>query len=492
MTNLRTESLTRTRQLADDCLTSLISEMEKEKRCVVETSLQLKGFYLSKEQLVNDCFLESNYTLTDLKEALIQLDTFMTTYWSHQLDRTAMILKWCLIAPFSFAKKQLLTMGKPCDVMPNLWLGGASQTAKSSLLRYLSNMYIPITNDTSFQSINTPARFGDKVNKTTMFLLVNEAHSLFDKKYTEIREMIKDTFENLEARSIFKNYTNRVRKLAVCSLAFTCNRPISTTDAEQRRLVKYSFIHTDKKTILKNKDQYELFAANKWKLKPIGWFTYRFLAEKLPLLNEHYTVIAEEVLTHLYSLVGLPLPAFVSIRYQDEFEDIDMKTELLKAIGNYAVKQLLANKQTLDEKTPRSVALRLKMLTERNLTTAIYCFGNTVYILKDFLVYLSELNLDVESLKDLAELLEGNYTKVQKRGFINNYCVVLPIKAIEGDSDKLEKLIALIRHKPITLDQLVFQLDGLLTKDEVMEGYVYIKAEGMITEDKQDRVKWIE
>lgn len=126
----------------------------------------------------------------------------------------ATVIKWAILGPFSFIMKVNFE-----NHMHYLHFYDASQTGKNTLadiVLYIWNLVFDeserSTHNLGFGRINTEARLGYAVSKTTYPVTVHEVGSLGDPNYSHIKEAMKKTRNpnmqevNLSQKTLMKKY----------------------------------------------------------------------------------------------------------------------------------------------------------------------------------------------------------------------------------------------------------------------------------------------
>ncbi len=208
----------------------------------IKKEIESPGFFIDSKtgQLLAVKYDVKEVTIDDIKQGLEVLEEF-ADWFSSQKIKLATILKWGLISPFIFAKKQL---GNWVE-WPFLYgKAGSGKTTMGKMVLYLwgepNN-----TNDIGGSSFNTEARIGDRLKQFTFPIVVNEPMGTFEKIGTV--EMLKSAIERTNSRGRYEGRTYR-NIPSFSPVILTSNRAIPDDDAMARRLLIIVFSYSERKS----------------------------------------------------------------------------------------------------------------------------------------------------------------------------------------------------------------------------------------------------
>ena len=113
-------------------------------------------------------------------------------WYSHLGERFTTVIKWGLLAPFSYAIKQ--KRGTYGIHFHWLLLHGAGSTGKSTLGKIIRAIWNLPPDEKGGSHIDTIPRFGKVVSEGTFPILVNEVADVLAKE--NLREVIKSAIES--------------------------------------------------------------------------------------------------------------------------------------------------------------------------------------------------------------------------------------------------------------------------------------------------------
>jgi hypothetical protein len=158
------------------------------------------------------------------------------------------VLKWAIVAPFDFALKQYTK-----DMVFLRWLYpyGWTRTGKTTL----GNIVLAVWNLMSdskykvpFTKVDTEARFGNILSRTTFPLIINEVSSLGDEKRRSLLEMFKNATETTIARGKYFQKSNYVDIPALSACVLTGNSRPPQDSGFLARIIRCVFTKDDEHT----------------------------------------------------------------------------------------------------------------------------------------------------------------------------------------------------------------------------------------------------
>jgi Cdc6-like AAA superfamily ATPase len=277
-------------------------------------------------------------TREELIDAVNLLDELIL-HFKNEEDKLATCLKWGLIAPFSYIKKQLGPW------LPWLYLYGTAGSGKTTIAKIMLYLYSEPSqdNDLGGSSFDTVARVGNRLSQSTFPIVVNEPKGAFDR--SSVVEMFKTAVERTVGRGKYegRSYTNIP---AFAPVAFTSNHFIPTDDALLRRMNSVNFTHKERKTPSEKKEFDEKFQVDNTKhsplhkLKALGYFFATELYYDPEILVEDWKEITNRLLTRLYMDLDRQVPEWLlgwnkieSLEDLDEDQKEDIRIFILDEIN---------------------------------------------------------------------------------------------------------------------------------------------------------------
>jgi len=437
---------------AELALSSLLTIAEENGIAQVIEDIEVQGFYVDKDGnlVANWEFPESD--TEKVVDALSVLNQLITK-WFDKDPKAVAVVKWAILSPFFFARKQL-------GYSPWKWLFllGTGGTGKSTLLQTVAYIYkVPLAlMEISAGSISTEARLGRKLSQWTFPFIVNEAKSIFTGN-EDIRELIKNAWDRITFRGKYKE-GQFIEELSLAPLAFTSNEHIEFTQAELRRMDV--FVFSWKNRISEEKR----IEFDNWK-KKLGLLQYlgkeisKIVKEGLEeiLSAENYLLAGETVLEKLYKKYSLEVPDWVYIKPREEdyygtekeFKE-ELKDLIITLVNEYVLLKLKEYTGLIgkigDESDKYSLKTRLKLLKEKNIPSDVLLYEgdmtDEIVIKKGFLAFLKKNGVKVGTLKEIAELLGGVYERITIRGIgiVGLKVVRVPISVFEEGEEEIEEI----------------------------------------------------
>lgn len=260
------------------------------------------------------------------KEELLKAVNLLSELILHfkgEEDKLATCIKWGLMAPFSYIKKQLGPW------LPWLYLYGTAGSGKTTIAKILLYLYSEPNqdNDLGGSSFDTVARVGNRLSQSTFPIIVNEPKGAFDR--SSVVEMFKTAVERTVGRGKYegRSYTNIP---AFAPVAFTSNHFIPTDDALLRRMNSVNFTHKERKTTEEKAEFDAKFQVDNKQhsplhdLKALGYFFATELYHDPELLADDWKEITNQLLYRLYADLDMEVPEWLmSWNKIESLEDLD-------------------------------------------------------------------------------------------------------------------------------------------------------------------------
>ncbi len=314
---------------ANDALSCIINAHKESKREEYVDGLTTNGYYLLNGKIKVIGATQNISAELDAKKvkACIDFLNFLADKGWRNKNIFPTVLKWGLIAPFSFSIKF-----NSDEFFPWLQLYGCGQTGKTTL----GNLVLYVWNldkrskSIGFTNIDSVARFGFTVSKDTYPILVNEVGPLYTNnfgRYTSIVEQIKHSVENITCRGRFYEGKTYQEILALSPMILTSNYGPPSDGSYNRRFVTVHFPKEEKKEPVEQDEFKRLFNENRQHLSVLGDFAAFYMLDNPSLLiNKPWQDVAKEILAHFYKLVKTPIPEWLEY-FEEQRDVIDESSE---------------------------------------------------------------------------------------------------------------------------------------------------------------------
>jgi len=407
---LRGRGLVLYRVLAEDILNAILDAYRISGRAERRREVEARGFFIMEGKLVPVNVEVKQPSVEELREALLLLNELAEKWFNHVIDKFARHIKWSLVAPFSYAYKQLGRWIK--------WryIYGVSYTGKTTLgeitLRIwgLGPEYMK-----SGTQIDTVPRLGEVISKSTFPIVVNEPGGALGKE--EIREMLKSAIESPVARGVIRQGVYKLVP-ALAPIVFTTNKHQLRDDALLRRLEVEVFtygerIKEDKAIVFEKTIKPQLV-----KLRALGDFAAFYVLNNG--LSEDYEELATKILEEAYKQAGLEAPKWIHVR---RVEESDFYEEIKETIRGFLVRRIneeynrfvgrvaVETSSGVEYYSRSDLGLeeRVRVVLDKQLIPWIIKSGDYVVFTPDFARELAGVIGDIGGLKSIAELLGWEY-----------------------------------------------------------------------------------
>jgi len=417
------EGLIVNKKLAHDVINAIIEGFIRKGKAVVKTEIEAPGFYLVDGKVVAVRVETGRPGPEELKESLVFLNELADTWFSHVRERFSLVVKWGLLAPFSYVYKQ---KGK---WMPWLYMYGSSYTGKTTLGDIiLSTWGLDSRYRKAGSNIDTPARIGYVLSQSTFPVLVNEPGAAIIRE--DIIEIIKNAVESPIARGRYErgSYTD-IQALA--PLIFTSNKVLPRDDALLRRLLVVRFTYGERISPEKAREFEERVKPQLSRLRALGRYAATVILEKPEILDQEWEKAAITLLEMAYREVGLEPPSWI---FEKPRLEENIYEDMREAIRNFLVERIneayfkaagrvtVSTSETIEFKSRLDVDFEKRLetvLTSRLIPWLILKRSevdgeeDTVVFTAGFIQELRPIAGDIGGLKSVAELLGWEYKPVK-------------------------------------------------------------------------------
>jgi len=412
---LKAEGLVYHSKLIEDVLSAIANGAIRKGKAETRTEIEKPGFYYVNEKITAVKYEIANVSANELRDALTPLNELAEKWYNHVVEKFSMVVKWGIIAPFSYIYKQ---KGR---WIPWLYLYGSSHTGKTTLGEIVLSIWgLGASNIKSGSSIDTVARLGGVLSQSTFPVLVNEPGNAINKE--DVVEMMKSAIESPIARGRYvKGSYTEIPSLA--PLMLTSNKVLPKDDALLRRLIVLHFSFGEQIPQDKASEFQKEVKPRLTKLKAIGQFIAKKVVENPSLLNvdaDDWRETAKNLLTIAYKEMGLEPPKWLELEAEsktleelsEEVKEI-VRERMLQRINNeynkFVGKVVVEAGNTINsiERTQADFKTRVQTVLSNNLIPWAMLKENSVYINTGVLDELKDL--PITSLKALAELFGWEY-----------------------------------------------------------------------------------
>lgn len=439
--------------IAFDALSCIVNAY-KEKKVMIEylDGITTEGYYLIKEEIRTFNIKQtSSIDKNKAIKCIEYLDHLANQGWKNK-NIFPTVLKWGIVSPFSFSIK----FNSNEKWMPWLNLYGQSRTGKTTLGKlalYIWNLDVR-NHSLGFNNIDTPARLGHSISKSTYPYLINETGVLSSNtfgKYNSIIELIKHSIESTICRGKYYEGLNYKEILALSPFIFTSNLPPVSDAGYNRRFVSINFPENEKK----DSEQEEfgsLLEENKKYLSVLGDYAANFIKENPKILTEkEWNDIAVEVLESFYKFAEKPRPHWIDF-IEEQRDPIDESTErtvfelrafFIDRINEDYARNYKSHPTLVDPYLNNDIFTKLNFLLRNKVVSFLHEISNHEIIITIDILKELRKNQNIENittLKDVGNLIDFKY------GF--RYVHGRKMRVLIGDRTSLVGFLDSIREDP--------------------------------------------
>ena len=435
---LRLNGYVGNKRIFEDALSYIIDSMLLTGKLVKKREIPYQGFFLNDEEGSGKKIICSKIEVKEideekLRESLIFLDYICKNFYSPIMPTFSTILKWFIVAPFSFVVKQL---GRHIKSLYLYGVGGTGKTKASVLCSYIWASFRKIEGEgSSGASMDTVPRLGNLVSKNTFPVIVNEPQGAFIKE--DVKEALKNAITSTVVREKYLSSTQAIKIPALSNICFTSNYQLPNDEAILRRLHIINFSLQLKHRSASPSEFTRMLKEAEKKLPVIGeaivYYLSEFEDDILTIDEENYLQVGEKILRRLYEKVGLDVPEWVGYVQETEATldvvESEFRLRVSLILRNYLIKKAsqIYMKRSGDNENKKNIREIVSELVRDNQIEFVIYQNNRVYITRKVIDVLSDEGLQLPNLKTFAELIQiGRYLKKsfrQGRSVMNVYVV---------------------------------------------------------------------
>ena len=318
---------------ANDVLPAIIRALGEKGKAEIKIGTDAEGFFIVDGELM--LFGEEYPTEVDsdeLKGALEFLDKLLSRWFKDTIQKTAMVIKWGVVAPFSY----IIKMFYPENYIPWLYLYGLTQTGKTHRGEIITYMWGKSIRDyvIPFGEISTPAKLGRILSKGSFPITIREIGRLLINE--ELTDMFKTAIESMYTRGRHRNFYEYERIPAIAPLLITSNRAKPKDQALLERMILIIFSHREQFLPEQKEKYHREVIPHLPKLEVIGkaialYVKARYRKKGISFFNTSWEKMAKEILRALYHSVDLDPPIWIEYTYEEETPLEEDITDRLRA-----------------------------------------------------------------------------------------------------------------------------------------------------------------
>jgi hypothetical protein len=422
---------------ANNALNVIIQAFKKRKLVEISEDIPYIGFLPLEGNKILVSNVEIKQPSSDEVAQALSVIEQLEKFYKNRLDLLATGMVWVMIAPFNFIMKTDNYFLK----LLNLY-GVANSTKTNTALIILAvdghqeekgeNIYI-----LSYGSVDSNAKFGEAVSKTTFPILIDEIEDLTDeRKHSQFTENIK----TLAGKKILRKRTSYNRNGEMdefpalsCAILVSNYSPPLLDSGYMRRTITRN--HPVQESIDPEDPRTKIFekflGENLRKLKALGDFRNSHVMNNQEIIfNENKPKpldIGLEILKAAYSYAGKKIPEWLVRERIPETQlvesiqenDVIIKSAFEKYVNEQVVKAISVWRQEDDRfELPKTISKRFVKLIESDLLPDVK-FNKSLEILisKGILIELYRHGVkkdQLTDLKSLANYMGGDYRKNNK------------------------------------------------------------------------------
>lgn len=269
------------------------------------------GFFYINDELSLEGRNYVDFEKEDVAEALQLLEQFVEEDFSEFKNEIAVIIRWIMMSPFSFAKKQA-----GVSLIQSMYCYGKSRAGKSILGMLIMHIWERKRSQVEFGigSANTLPRLRVAMSESTYPIVIDEGEVLFYNP--DLVNALKVAVENIWFGSTY-TYTGSFARIPALSQIYVTSNATKAKKMELAARFQQLFFDLEGTRSSKEKKAFDA----KWKAKSedgplkalsaIGKFTTNIMLNESHLLKEPWMDVSTDILMDMYRYAGMDTPDWI-------------------------------------------------------------------------------------------------------------------------------------------------------------------------------------
>ena len=413
---------------ADTALGAMVQAYKVSSRIEDNEDIEYSGFFVDKDNKIIASNLQiKEPSVHDVADAITFLIEELKPHYDNRLDLLATSIVWGMVAPVIFMLK---TNNYFLKALHLYGFANATKSNTGKIILALDGHDQDSRLTMQFSRIDTPARLGEAVSKSTFPILVDEVN-LNDERNGWLINALKQVIESRIARSKFASSkaSSPIDIPSLSCLILTSNSPPPFHDsALMRRILSRNFPQSEtwKENDPKAVEFKEFLRVNLSRLKALGdyrnWYIMNHQSEILDEKRPAPLELGLKILHSAFSYAGIEIPKWLveerlpENQLEESMQDNDVLVK--RAFEKYIHEQVRATstfrRTELEEK---DISGRLVKLAEyKSLPDMRYiAINRELIIYKGILAELYNYGVtrdQLPNLKALADYMKADYRKI--------------------------------------------------------------------------------
>jgi hypothetical protein len=312
---------------AEEALPAILNACYRDGKVTVKREIETPGFYLVDNRIE---MYKTEHKKPTAEEIAICADLLLSIQLKYKHKEVfPTILKWGIMAPFSYILKQFDSE----KWMPWPYLYGWTNTGKTTNGRIALAIWRKhrdkTRHDVGFSSTDNVARFGRAISYNTYPVLINEVQ-LNDDRQKQLVEALKHAVQSQTARSrlMSRSIAENISALSPCIL--TSNDLPPQDPAFKRRIIPIYNSKEDEPSPEEIEQFHTLLRTGLDSLGTLGDFVANYILENQGILNSNFNWIdaAKHILAEFFKVAGKEVPDWIEYLVQEtQVQDAALEKE---------------------------------------------------------------------------------------------------------------------------------------------------------------------
>lgn len=417
---------------AEQALSAVLQAFRAEKLIEENEDIPYIGFFTDKDNkiLASNIYIKEP-NVSELADAIIFVIDDLKPHYENRIDLLSTLMVWGIVAPLIFMLK---TNNYFLKALHLYGFANATKSNSGKIILALDGHHEDSRFTLNYSRIDTPARFGDAISKSTFPILIDEIK--FDDKNNWLLNFIKSAIESKTARTKFINSKalapEDIPSLSPLILTSNSAPPLHDSGYMRRTIARnHSQSESWKENDPKAMEFKEFLRINLPRLKALGdyrnWYLMNHQDEILVEKRPEPLNLGLRIIRSAFTTVGIEFPTWLEERLPEneleesmEDNEVIVKSAFEKYINENLNRGISIWRLKLDREEklelPNTISGRFDQLViDKILSDVKYSHKNDgFYIFTGILRELYKYGVTRDQLPNLKDLADDMGGKIQK------------------------------------------------------------------------------
>lgn len=413
----------KTGSMFDESISQAITAYHNAGEIKYREEIEQEGFFCIKGKLVASKFNYAKPSQEQAKSAIRFIHGLKQFYSGQRNERLlAHMLKLGIVAPFSFARRQM-GYSKNDDWIPGLDLFGHSGAGKTygtdAILNGIWGRVGKQGNVVKSGSVMTESRLALNLRSSTFPVMLTEVDWLADTNNTKIQPIVsalKNAIEFAAIRNINTVTQEGKEQYALACIIITRNSTDKIEDSGfGNRYVSFEFTTADKKTPEQKVSFNDFVSKNIADYAYLGQFAADYILAHPECLNQRWDKIGRDVLKAFCESAGIEYPQWLDLVIENT-NNADANNDYQDTIRRCMQEDILSAYKNCKDKSATDLISKFDLAIKEGVLPGYYLVEGKIRIDSTIKESLKKKGAFKLTIKNIAEICGFEYKQNAKKG----------------------------------------------------------------------------